>query len=193
LLRARPVLRWLTVAALLVTFSQSTLDSTFALSAMQRYQVGPRTVGMAILALAIVAVLMQTAGVRRLVPMIGEFRLACVGIACWVCGMLAVAVSASLVLVLPGLVLCGLGAGAFTPGSAALATHQADAQSRGLVIGTYQLGSSLARVLAPFVSGAVLEHLGGGAPYLLGGVVTLQAGWCMLAVRRQHRRDRSQA
>lgn len=193
LLRARPVLRWLTAATLLVTFSQSTLDSTFAISAMQRYDLGPRTVGLAMLGLAIVTVLMQTAGVRRLVPLIGEWRLASFGIGCWVSGMLAVALSGSLLLVLPGLVLCGLGAGAFSPGGAALATHQADASSRGIVIGTYQLGSSLARVLAPFASGAVLEHLGAGAPYLLGGVVTLQAGWCMLAVRRQFRRERSDA
>jgi MFS family permease len=107
--------------------------------------------------------------------------------------MLAVALSGSLLLVLPGLVLCGLGAGAFSPGGAALASHQAAAGSRGIVIGTYQLGSSLARVLAPFVSGAVLQHLGGGAPYLLGGVVTLQAGWCMLAVRRHSGRERSDA
>ena len=193
LLRARPVLRWLTAATLLVTFSQSTLDSTFAISAMQRYGLGPRTVGLAMLGLAIVAVLMQTAGVRRLVPLIGEWRLAGLGIGCWVCGMFAVALSGSLLLVLPGLVLCGLGAGSFTPGGAALASHQADASSRGVVMGTYQLGSSLARVLAPFVSGALLEHLGAGAPYLLGGVVTLQACWCMLAVRRQFRRDGSDA
>jgi DHA1 family tetracycline resistance protein-like MFS transporter len=184
LLRARPVLRWLTLGAMLVTFSQSTLDSTFAIWAMHRYQVGPRTVGIAMLALAVFAVGMQTAGVRQLVPRLGEFRLACLGIGCWVCGMFAVAASGSLLLVLPGLVLCGLGAGSFTPGGAALASHQADAHNRGTVLGTYQLGTSLARVLAPFMSGAVFEHFGLSAPYLLGGVVTLQAGWCMLAAGR---------
>jgi MFS family permease len=185
LLRARPVLRWLTVAAMLVTFSQSTLDSTFAIWAMDRYAVGPRTVGLAMLALAVVAVLMQTVGVRRLAPRLGEYRLAWIGIACWVCGMFAVALSSSLLLVLPGLALCGLAAGSFTPGAAALASHQADAHNRGAVIGTYQLGTSLARVLAPFLSGAVFEHFGVGAPYLLGGMVTLQAAWCMLAARRR--------
>jgi MFS family permease len=102
LLRARPALRWLTAAALLVTFSQSTLDATFAISAMQRYAVGPRTVGLALLALAIVAVGMQTAGVRRLVPRVGELRLACIGIACWVIGMLAVAVPAAWCWCCPG-------------------------------------------------------------------------------------------
>jgi DHA1 family tetracycline resistance protein-like MFS transporter len=153
---------------------------------MERYRVGPRTVGLAILGLAVIVVFMQTAGVRRLVPRLGEFRLACIGLACWVCGMIILGLSGSLLLVLPGLVLCGLGSGSFTPTGAALASHQSDAGSRGIVIGAYQLGSSLARVLAPLVSGLVFQEFGPGAPYLLGGMVTLQATWCMLAISRRH-------
>jgi MFS transporter, DHA1 family, tetracycline resistance protein len=124
--------------------------------------------------------------VRRLVPRLGEYRLAWLGIACWVCGMFAVAASSSLLLVLPGLVLCGLGAGAFTPSGAALASHEAQPQNRGAVLGTYQVGTSLARVIAPFVSGSIFQRFGAGAPFLLGGVVTLQAAWCMLAAHRRH-------
>jgi len=187
LLRVRPVLRWLALGALLVTFSQSTLDSTFALWAMDRYQAGPRTVGLALLALAIVAVGMQTAGVRRLVPRLGEYRLAWLGIACWVCGMFAVAASNSLLLVLPGLVLCGLGAGAFTPSASALASHEAQAHNRGAILGAYQIGTSLARVIAPFVAGLIFQRFGPSAPFLLGGLVTLPAAWCMLMAHRRHR------
>jgi len=73
---AQPTLRWLTFGGLCVTFSQSTVDSTIAIWALDRYQAGPRTVGLALLGLAIVAVAMQTFGVRRLVPRVGEFRLA---------------------------------------------------------------------------------------------------------------------
>jgi len=183
LLRERPVLRWLMLATLLVTFSQSSVDSILALWALARYGAGPRTVGLGILALAIIAVAMQTAGVRRLVPRWGELRLAGFGIACWVVGMSAVALSASLYCVLPGLVLCALGSGAFTPSGSALASHQAQAHNRGAVLGAYQVGTSLARVIAPFISGPVFQRFGPGAPFLLGAVVTLQAAWCMLAIR----------
>jgi DHA1 family tetracycline resistance protein-like MFS transporter len=183
LLRERRVLRWLMLATLLVTFSQSSVDSILALWAMDRYGAGPRTVGLGILALAIIAVAMQTAGVRRLVPRWGEWRLAGFGIACWVVGMSAVAVSASLYCVLPGLVLCALGSGAFTPSGSALASHQAQAHNRGAVLGAYQVGTSLARVIAPFISGPVFQRFGPGAPFLLGAVVTLQATWCMFAIR----------
>jgi DHA1 family tetracycline resistance protein-like MFS transporter len=181
LLRAQPALRWLTAGNLLVTFSQSTLDSTIAIWALARYQAGPRTVGLALLALAIVAIAMQTVGVRRLVPRLGEFRMACAGIGCWVCGMLAVAGSRSLVLVLPGLALCGVGAGAFAPSSSAMASHQAQSHALGATMGTYQLGTSLARVLAPFLAGILFQRWGPSAPFLVGALVTLQALWCMLA------------
>jgi DHA1 family tetracycline resistance protein-like MFS transporter len=154
---------------------------------MNRYHVGPRSVGLAMLALAIVAIGMQTVGVRRLVPRLGEYRLAWLGIACWVCGMFAVAASSSLLLVLPGLVLCGLGAGAFTPSGAALASHESQPHNRGAILGTYQVGTSMARVIAPFVSGPIFQRFGPGAPFLLGGLVTLQAAWCMLAAHRRHR------
>jgi len=183
LLRAQPTLRWLTLGAWCVTFSQSTLDSTFAIWALDRYRAGPRTVGIALLALAIVVIAMQTLGVRRLVPRLGEFRLACIGVGCWVSGMLAVAVSSRLALVLPGLVLCGLGAGAFTPSNSAMASHQARSRNLGATMGTYQFGTSLARVLAPFIAGVIFQHWGPSAPFLIGALVTLQASWCMLAAR----------
>jgi predicted MFS family arabinose efflux permease len=51
------------------------------------------------------------------------------------------------------------------------------------VLGAYQVGTSLARVIAPFISGPVFQRFGPGAPFLLGAVVTLQAAWCMLAIR----------
>jgi DHA1 family tetracycline resistance protein-like MFS transporter len=193
LLRQRPVLRWLTFGTLLVTFSQSTLDSTFAIWALNRYHVGPRSVGLALLALAMVVIGMQTLGVRRLVPRLGEYRLAWLGIACWVCGMSALAASSSLSLVLPAMVLCGLGAGAFTPSGAALASHEAQSHNRGAILGTYQVGTSLARVIAPFVSGPIFQRFGPGAPFLVGAVVTLQAAWCMLAAHRRHRQRDSQS
>jgi DHA1 family tetracycline resistance protein-like MFS transporter len=184
LLRAQPTLRWLTFGGLCVTFSQSTVDSTIAIWALDRYQAGPRTVGLALLGLAIVAVAMQTFGVRRLVPRVGEFRLACIGVGCWTGGMLALGLASTAWLVLPGLVLCGLGAGAFTPSNSAMASHQARSHNLGTTMGTYQFGTSLARVLAPFLSGSIFQHWGPSAPFLLGALVTLQAAWCMLAARR---------
>jgi MFS transporter, DHA1 family, tetracycline resistance protein len=186
LLRTLPALRWLTLGTLLVTFSQSTLESIFAIWAMDRYRVGPRTVGMALFALAIVAVGTQGGLMRRLAPRFGETRLAIGGIVFLALGIASLAFGAALPVVLIGLMACGLGVGLFGPSSSALASREAQVHDRGAVMGTYQSGTSLARVIAPFASGPTYVHVGRGAPFLLAALVTLQALWCILGVRRAH-------
>ncbi len=185
LLRSLPGLRYLALATLLVTFSQSTLESIFAIWAAARFHFGPLAVGMTLFVLAIVAVATQGGLVRKLAPRYGEYRLAIAGIGAVVLGLATVAVAGQLGLVLCGLVLCGLGAGLFNPSGAALASHQAQAYNRGAVMGVYQSGTSTARVIAPFVSGTVYERLGPAAPYLIACLVTLQAVWCVLGAWRQ--------
>jgi len=186
LLRTLPGLRLLSAATLLVTYSQSTLESIFAIWAMDRYHVGPFAIGMTLFVLAIVAVGVQGGLVRRLAPRYGEHRLAIGGILGYVIGLALVAFGSDLSLVILGLVVCGLGAGLFSPSGAALASHQAHAHNRGAVMGIYQSGTSTARVIAPFVAGLVYMRFGPASPYLLACVVTLQALWCVLAARHTH-------
>lgn len=188
LLRTVPALRWLTLATLLVTFSQSTLDSIFTIWAMNRYRVGPRSVGMALFALAIVAVGTQGGLVRRLAPRFGEARLVFTAIICYALGLLLVASSMALPVVIIGLVFCGFGAGLFNPSGSALASREAQADNRGAVMGTYQTGNSMARVLGPLLSGPVYMRVGPNAPFVLAALVTLQAIWCVLSVNRLHRK-----
>jgi DHA1 family tetracycline resistance protein-like MFS transporter len=184
LLRTLPGLRLMALATLLVTFSQSTLESIFAIWAMDRYHVGPRVVGMTLFLLAIVAVGVQGGLVRRLAARFGEQRLAIAGILCYVLGLAIVAVGGALGLVIVGLLFCGLGGGLFSPSGAAMASHQAGAHNRGAVMGVYQSGTSMARVIGPFVAGPIYMRLGPSAPYLLSCAVTLQALWCILGVAR---------
>jgi DHA1 family tetracycline resistance protein-like MFS transporter len=186
LLRRLPTLRWLALATLLVTFAVSTLESIFAIWARDRFQAGPRTVGIALFALAIVAVGMQGGLMRRLAPRYGETRLAFAGVVFLAGGVVAVGFGTGLPLVILGMMACGLGAGLFNPSGLALASREAQTHNRGAVMGTYQSGTSLARVLAPFASGPTYMHIGPSAPFLLAAVVTLQALWCILAVQRAH-------
>jgi len=189
LLSMLPALRWLTLGTLLVTFSQSTLESIFAIWAMDRYHVGPRTVGLALFALAIVAVGTQGGFMRTLAPRFGETRLAIAGILFLASGVVSLAFGAALPIVILGLMACGLGVGLFGPSSAALASREAQVHNRGAVMGTYQSGTSLARVIAPFASGPTYMHVGPSAPFLIAGLVTLQALWCVLGARRAHAAD----
>lgn len=183
-LARRPALRWLVLAGVLVTFSQAALEAVFALWALKRFGLGPRSIGYLLFALALVAVAMQAGLVRRLAPRWGEQRIALASIACYVLGLVWVGIAPSLASACVGLALCGVGSGLFSPTGSALASHQASAHDRGVVMGTWQSGTSLARVLGPLVAGVVFTRFGPGAPFLVGALVTAQAAWCMLAAER---------
>jgi DHA1 family tetracycline resistance protein-like MFS transporter len=191
LLRQRPRLFYIASAALLVTTSQGILEAIFALWALDRFGAGPRTVAYALFGAALVAVVMQGGLVRVLVPRLGEQRLAQVGIASYVVGLLwVVFASHSLMAAAVGLLFCGAGMGAFSPSASALASRQSHGGDRGAVMGTYQSATSLARVIGPFVAGPVYQLWGGNSPFLAAACITAPAA---LFIWRSHSPDTADA
>jgi DHA1 family tetracycline resistance protein-like MFS transporter len=185
LLLERPALRLVASAALLVTIAQSLLDSILGLWALEKFGFGPRTVGLLLFCIAVLAVLTQGALVRVLAPRLGEAKLATLGILMFVAGLLLVSESAGVGLTVFGLALAGVGMGAFSPSNSALASKQAGAHDRGAVMGTYQSSSSLARVIGPFASGPLYAALGAKAPFLTGACVALPAAWLIWRLRQR--------
>lgn len=183
LLRARAALARVAAGTLLVTYSQSILESIFAIWALHRYGFGPRAVGLLLFGVALPALLMQGGVVRVLVPRLGEARLAVAGVLLYVAGLLALADSGALAITVAGLVLCGTGLGAYNPCAFALASQQSQGHDRGAVLGVYAASASLARVLGPFTSGPLYVHLGTAAPFLIGACVTLPAAWLVRRAR----------
>jgi MFS transporter, DHA1 family, tetracycline resistance protein len=177
LLAARPTLALLAAATLIVTYSQSILESIFAIWALHRYGYGPRVVGFLLFAVALPALLMQGGLVRLLVPRLGEGALASFGVVAYVTGLLLLGLGGALGATVSGLVLCGLGLGAYNPSASALASKQSRGQDRGAVMGAYVASASLARVLGPFSSGLLYAALGPAAPFLIGACVTLPAAY----------------
>lgn len=189
LLTQLPALRFVTLAALLVAIAQAIFESIFALWALARFDYGPRTVGLLLLALAFIPVTVQGGLVRVIVPRFGEYRVAYAGIALFTVGMLIAALSPGIGVAMVGLAICGAGSGAFLPSASALASKQASGNNRGSVLGTYQASSSLGRVIGPFVSGAVFARFGTGAPLLLGALIAAPAV-AAIALSRRHARRR---
>ena len=185
LLMQRPALRFIASAALLVTIAQSMLDSILGIWALNRFGFGPRTFGVLIFCVALFAIGTQGALVRVLAPRLGEPRLALLGVLIFVIGLTIVAQGPTLAAAVTGLALCGVGVGAFTPSNSALASRQSEGHDRGIVMGTYQSSSSLARAIGPFASGPLYASLGAGSPFLIGACIALPAAWMVWQVRRQ--------
>ena len=177
LLRERPALAFLAAATLTVTYSQSILESIFAIWALHRYGFGPRAVGLLLFAVALPALLMQGGGVRVLAPRLGEVQLATWGVLAYVAGLVTLAWAPMLGATIAGLLLCGIGLGAYNPSAFALASQQSRGHDSGSVMGAYVASASLARVIGPFTSGPLYAVLGPAAPFVVGACVTLPAVW----------------
>jgi DHA1 family tetracycline resistance protein-like MFS transporter len=120
---------------------------------------------------------MQGAVVRVLAPRLGEARLASCGVLVYVAGLVALGTAATLAVTIIGLMLCGVGLGAYNPSAFALASKQSREHDRGAVLGAYVASASLARVLGPLTSGSIYALLGPAAPFLVGACITLPAAW----------------
>jgi DHA1 family tetracycline resistance protein-like MFS transporter len=188
LLRARPALRAMVAASFLLTCSQAIFESIFAIWALHKFGFGPRSVGLVLFFLAIVAVAVQGGLVRVLTPRFGEMRVAMCAVALYVAGLLLVASAVVITAAMLGLVCCALGAGAFIPCASALASRQAEARERGAVMGTYQTGAGLARALVPLVSGSIYATLGPSAPFIAGAAVTAPAAWLVWRAAHEGKR-----
>lgn len=180
----RPALAMLIGAVLLVTIAHSMLESIVAIWAMDRFAFGPRQVGWYLLLLGALMVGMQGGAAGVLTGRFGEKRVALAGISAYLCGLLVLAFADNLLLLVGGGALCGLGAGAYLPSLSSLASKQAELHERGVIMGTYQSATSLARIIGPMVSGAIYSGIAFNAPFLFGVAVALPALWLVTGSQR---------
>lgn len=180
----RPALAMLITAILLVTIAHSMLESIIAIWAMDRFYFGPRQLGFFLLLMGALVVLMQGGAAGQLTGRFGEKRVAVAGVACYLCGLVLLALSEGLLLMICGGALCGLGAGAYLPSLSSLVSKEAEPGERGVVMGTYQSATSLARIIGPMVSGALYSGISYRAPFLLGILVASPALWLIIQAQR---------
>jgi DHA1 family tetracycline resistance protein-like MFS transporter len=125
--------------------------------------------------------------VRRLLPRIGERRMALTGVVLMTTGFMLIGVTGLKVLppsalwyILPIVVI---GFSAVTPSLQSLLSRSASSDEQGAVLGTGQSLSSLARILGPFL-GIQLLDVSTSMPYFLGACLILSGGALIFTLRQ---------
>lgn len=135
------------------------------------------------------AVLMVGQGmlVRRMLPRIGEYRMALIGVVLMTVGFLLIALTgnktlpaSSLWYILP---VVTIGFSAVTPSLQSVLSQSATADEQGAVLGTGQSLSSLARILGPYI-GIQLLDVSAATPYFAGAALMLVGGIAVALIRR---------
>jgi DHA1 family tetracycline resistance protein-like MFS transporter len=185
---ARPIAagRWRTpgvVTLVVVAFSAMTafsgFEATFSLFGQKHLglTIGSTAAVFTLVGLLIVAV--QGGAVGAVVGRFGEMPTLAAGLALNAVGLALLAVSTSWALAAPSLVLLTTGQGLVQTTMASALSARAPHGMRGRVLGAQQSASTLARIAGPAVGGALLGAHASGAPYWLGGGLTLA---CVVAV-----------
>ena len=124
--------------------------------------------------------------VRRLLPKVGETRMALAGVLLMTVGFCLIALTG--LKVLPGAALWAIlpiiviGFSSVNPSLQSLLSRAAGADEQGMVLGTGQSLSSLARILGPAIGIALLRQ-GAGFPYFLGAGLILCGGVLVSRIR----------
>ncbi|MEO2016072.1 MAG: MFS transporter [Fuerstiella sp.] len=136
------------------------------------------------------AILMVGQGlfVRRMLPRIGEHRMALFGVVLMTVGFILIALTgnrtlpdSSLWYILP---ILTIGFSAVTPSLQSLLSQSAADDEQGAVLGTGQSLSSLARILGPYI-GIQLLGVSAATPYFASAGLMLIGGISIAAIRRE--------
>ena len=155
---ARLLMQWL-----LFSFSFSTFVSGFALFAERRYlwnghPVGVTEIGYIFAFWGFLGMIMQGGVVGRMVKWLGEKRVVQIGFLTSALGYAAVGFTRTVPQLLWVNGLASVGGSGLRPALTSLVTQKAGKREQGLIIGLTQSLTSVAQIVAPLVSGLLIER-----------------------------------
>jgi MFS family permease len=157
--------------AFLAAFSGMEFTLTFL--AAERLGYGPRDNTAMFVFSGLVIALVQGGLVRRMVPRLGEQKVALSGLSLLVPGMALVGYARSGSTLYFGLFLMAVGSALAMPCLSSLASRYAPADRQGLALGTNRSAGALARAVGPLAACLIYWKLGSEIAYLAGAVLSL--------------------
>ncbi len=173
-----PLFATILIAIFITTFAFAQFESTLSLLTRD-FGYGDTSNFIFFAYIGFVLMIGQGVLVRRLLPRLGEYRMATIGVCLMVVGFLAIGITSSgylpgylLWIVLP---VITIGFSAVTPSLQSLLSQAASSDEQGAVLGTGQSLSSLARILGPYL-GIQLLGVSVATPYYLAAGLMVLGG-----------------
>lgn len=153
------------------TFAFVGMETTFALFGERRFSYSPVQMGLLFTFIGVMAVFSQGYLVGRVVERWGESRVMVGGLAGTAVGLLLVAVSHDLWLLLIGLAVLAVASGLVFSTTTALISLAAGEREQGMVLGLSASVGGAARIGAPLLAGVLFEYVGIAVPLILGAAL----------------------
>ncbi|MCB1033573.1 MAG: MFS transporter [Acidobacteria bacterium] len=164
--------RRMTVLYFLFTFGVSQLETMFGFFMLKRFGYEAWDLAWLLVVMAVVMAGIQGGAIRSLSRRFGEYRLLMTGSAVLAVACAAIPFMPTVAVLLIPLVFSSVGRGIAQPSMLSLVSSATTEKNRGTVMGGFQSGASLARVLGPMAAGALFEVEAWG-PFVTAGVMML--------------------
>ncbi len=156
-----------------VTFNGA--NSIDGVALIERFAVAPWQIGLVLVGVGAVVALVQSVGVRTLLPRLGERRLGTLALSLLALGCLAIAVAPTLALACAALLFRHAAANFVFPSLGGLASKRTRPQDQGELMGVTTGIASAASVLGPVGAGLAHQHVFPGAAYWAAAALALGA------------------
>lgn len=173
-------LRWLLIALFLLSVPFVILESNLAVLAKEALNWQPSAIGALLFIFGIQDIFVQGVLVQRLLPVMGDTRVAQIGmsveIAAYLCIAFAAGMASSLLLTM-GMILFGFGEPLMGPSLGGLISRMVDSSEQGRLQGSNQALRALAGIVGPIFGGQLYASTGGIFLYIsAAGLVALSMG-----------------
>lgn len=166
-----PGIRLILAMSFLATFVFAGMETTFAMWSRRQFGWGPEQNGYLFAYVGLLTALIQGGLVGRLTRAFGERKLVGMGSALLALGMLLIAFSASLWLLLLAMAAVAAGFSMVTPALNSLLSLQTGAGTQGGMMGLARSATTMARVLGPLFAGVLFDLLGKDWPFYAGALI----------------------
>ncbi len=180
---SNPVLIGLVMSSLLVAIAAGAMQSVFQFWGRDLFNYSLRDIGVHFMVFALLSAVGQAGLVGPLVKRFGEKRLSLMAAGGVAVGLLLFATAQNDAMVWVAICVFGLANGLFLPVITSLVSFEADARSRGAVMGMFNASSSAGRIVGPALSGPVYFKLGPAAPFLISAVLAIIGAILLSRVR----------
>jgi multidrug resistance protein len=161
-------------------------ESTFSLFGERRFDLTEGSVAAVFLIVGLTLVAVQAGLIGPLTRRFGSRTVLVTGMCIVGGGLMVLSFSTVWSVLIVSLIFLSFGQGMTSPSLTTLVAQAAPADRRGEALGYQQSAGALARIVGPIVAGLLFDHVGYGAPYFVGGVLTVIA---VLLVIDTHKRQ----
>lgn len=182
-LRSKPVLLGLVSASLFIAIAGGVMQSVFQFWGRDLFGYSLRDIGVHFMVFALLSAVGQAGLVGPLAKRFGEKRLAMAAAGGVTVGLLLFATAQNDAMVWAAISIFGLANGLFLPAITSLVSFEADARSRGTVMGMFNASSSAGRIVGPALSGPIYFKLGPAAPFVISAILAVLGAIFLSRVR----------